>query len=208
MSEYVELVPRRNRGWPWPEDSWGLTPMYGEDGWCRSCGLPKHPQTGSIVLQSRGLTATGVWVPNWQFDVYCLAETIAAEAVSRFNIRLRPVATPQRSEAGARQIVIDPSALHWFDEADLRRIITEIHGRALEICPACGTTRWLPVGMDSLPRPDRSVFAGDPLVLASREWFGAGKQSFRQILWRRDLADFLMSRSPRDLHHVTLPGAD
>lgn len=35
MNDYVEIVLRRNRGWPWPEDSWGLSPMYGEDGWCR-----------------------------------------------------------------------------------------------------------------------------------------------------------------------------
>lgn len=32
MNEYVELYLKRNRGWPWPEDSWGLTPMFGEDG--------------------------------------------------------------------------------------------------------------------------------------------------------------------------------
>jgi hypothetical protein len=35
-------------------------------------------------------------------------------------------------------------------------------------------------------------------VVASPEWFGAGKQSFRQILWRRDLADFLVAASPKD----------
>ena len=182
--------------------------MYGDDGWCRSCGVPKHPQTGSLVLQSKGLTVTGVWVPNWQFDAYCLAELIAAEAVSRFNVRLRPVASPTGKVTGAHQIAIESSALAWFDEADLRRIIAPIHGQASESCPACGTTRWLPVGMDSLPLPGPSVFSGNPPVVASSEWFGAGKRSFRQILWRSDLADFLLSSSPRDFHRVTFPGAD
>lgn len=36
MTEYVELHLERNRGWPWPEDSWGLTPTFGEDGWCHA----------------------------------------------------------------------------------------------------------------------------------------------------------------------------
>ncbi|MGZ5422727.1 hypothetical protein [Aeromicrobium sp.] len=34
--------------------------------------------------------------------------------------------------------------------------------------------------------------------MASPEWFGAGNQTFRQILWRRDIAQFLLEVSPRD----------
>lgn len=42
--------------------------MYGEDGWCRACGVPQRAQCGSMVLQRKGLTVAGAWVPNWQFD--------------------------------------------------------------------------------------------------------------------------------------------
>jgi len=35
-------------------------------------------------------------------------------------------------------------------------------------------------------------------VLASQEWFGVGKRSFHQIIWRRDVAEFLVTSSPKD----------
>ena len=77
MDDFVELCAKRNRGWPWPEDSYGLTPMFGKGGWCRSCGTPLHAQSGSLVLQRRGLTVSGAWVPNWQFDVICMEQSLA-----------------------------------------------------------------------------------------------------------------------------------
>src|SRR5260370_5519256 len=52
--DFVHLSLRRNRGWPWPEDSWGLDSMYGETGWCHSCGTPLHEQSGSLTLQAGG----------------------------------------------------------------------------------------------------------------------------------------------------------
>ena len=89
MNDLVWLDLKRNRGWPWPEDSWGLTPMFGEDGWCRSCGVPKGPQTGSIVLQRKGFKVVeGAWVPNWQFDALCLERSVADEAASRLELDL------------------------------------------------------------------------------------------------------------------------
>ncbi len=198
MSDYVEIVLRRNRGWPWPENSWGLTPMYGEDGWCHTCGVPKRAQTGPIVLQRKGLKIEGAWVPNWQFDVYCLAPAIADAASERFGIGLRPIASVTEPIIDASQVAIDSTAEPWFDLADLNRLIASIHGHASETCSECGVTRWMPVGMDVLPGPPDSVMAEQPAVVASPEWFGAGKQSFRQILWRRDVADFLLASSPKD----------
>jgi len=198
MSSYVEIVLQRNRGWPWPEDSWGLSPMFGEDGWCRSCGVPKHPQSGSIVLQKRGLTVEGGWVPNWQFDVYCLARDLANGAADRFGLELRPVASAAGPSLPAGQIIIASSRAAWFDPRDLTRLISPIHGVAFETCQECGTTRWLPVGMDVLPMPPTEVVVEEPPVIASPERFGAGKQSFRQILWRRDVAEFLAAASPKD----------
>lgn len=48
-------------------------------------------------------------------------------------------------------------------------------------------------------------FDGDPAVIASPEWFGDGKQSFRQILWRRDLAQLLLNAGPRDFKIQEVP---
>ncbi len=198
MTNYVEIALRRNRGWPWPEDSWGLTPMYGEEGWCHSCGVPMHPQTGSIVLQRKGLKVEGAWVPNWQFDVYCMAQPIAMAAQEQFAIGLRPVASVGQVALGASQVVIDSSDAPWFSPDHLKRVISPIHGEAFETCSDCGVTRWLPVGMEVLPPPPELVLAAEPPVVASPEWFGAGKRSFRQILWRRDVAQFLLMSSPKD----------
>lgn len=198
MNNYVEIVLRRNRGWPWPEDSWGLTPMFGESGWCRSCGVPKHPQTGSIVLQQKGLKIEGGWVPNWQFDVYCLAQPLALEARERFKVQLMPVASVSGPNLEASQIFIPSSTTPWFDRSELTRLIAPIHGEASETCGECDVTRWMPVGMDVLPMPPADVFIDQPAVIASPEWFGAGKQSFRQILWRPDIAQFLVASSPKD----------
>jgi hypothetical protein len=172
--------------------------MFGEDGWCHSCGVPKHEQTGSIVLQPKGLKVEGAWVPNWQFDVYCLAQAHARVAVERFEVSLRPVMSPEGQMIKANQVTVRSSPKPWFDPAVLTTRIEPVHGMAYETCSDCLVTRWMPVGMDTLPRPTDSIFAEEPAVVASPEWFGAGKQSFRQILWRRDVADYLVSVAPKD----------
>lgn len=197
MNDYVEIVLRRNRGWPWPEDSWGLMPIYGEDGWCRVCGVPQHPQSGSIVLQSRGLTVSGAWVPNWQFDVYCMESEFGARAEADFGLTFRSVRSP-KGELDAVQVIIDSSQDQWFRPGDLDRLISPIHGVASEECAVCGIVRWMPVGMDTLPPPPVELLASEPPVVASPEWFGAGYRSFRQIIWRRDVAVFMLSVGPKD----------
>jgi hypothetical protein len=199
MKDYVEIALLRNRGWPWPDDSWGLTPMFGGDGWCRACGVPQHEQTGSVVLRRAGMaTVVGGWVPYWRYDVYCLERSLAVGAAELFGVDLRPVQWPRTPAGEAEQIVIPTSADSWFDESDLAERVSQVHGEASETCEDCGMTRWLPVMMVDLPMPPSAIFAGQPAVVASPEWFGAGARSFSQILWRRDLADFLVAASPKD----------
>lgn len=171
--------------------------MFGADGWCRVCGVPQHPQSGSIVLQSRGLTVSGGWVPFWQYDVYCLEAGFRAEAEADFGLSFRTVRAP-KGELDALQVVIDSSPQPWFDADVLEKIIAPIHGEASEECVVCGIVRWMPVGMDILPPPSAEVLASNPPVVASPEWFGAGYRSFRQIVWRRDVAEFLLGVGPKD----------
>lgn len=198
MSDFVDLEFRRNRGWPWPEDSSGRTPMFGVDGWCHACGVPQREQCGSMVLQRRGLTVAGVWVPNWRFDTICLERDIAVEVAARFRVELREVGWPVSSPGDAMQIVIPSTPQNWFDEEQLRARVVERHGSAGARCDVCGIWRWLPLTFGWLPPVlDPSALDGYDIV-ASPEWFGDGWSALRQILVRRELAEFLRAASPRD----------
>jgi len=206
MGDYVWLHWLRTRGWPWPDDSWGNTPMYGETGWCHSCGVPQLPQGGSLVLQRRSLTCTGVWLPNWQFDAICLDAEVATAVRARFGVELRPVAWPRTPLGEAYQIVAPTVGSSWFDPEMLRERTIARHGRDGARCPVCGTWRWLPLTPAMLPPLDFEPALGDVDVAASPEWFGDGCSARRQILVSRGLAELLASSSPRDLAIQELDG--
>ena len=198
MTEYVQLYWKRNRGWPWPEDSWGLTPMFGADGWCHSCGVPRHPQTGSIVFERKGMVVEGGWVPNWQFDVICVESAVAERAASRFDLDLRQVHWHATAPGEAVQIVVPTVGSSRFDQDELRDKAIETHSVAGAACPDCGIWRWMPLAFGFLP-PLRVTPELDGVdVAASPEWFGDGKKAFRQVLVRRGLAELLAAASPRD----------
>lgn len=120
-----------------------------------------------------------------------------ARAEADFGLTFRSVRSP-KGELDAVQVVIDSSQDKWFLPGELDKLISPIHGVASEECAVCGIVRWMPVGMDILPPPPVEVLASEPPVVASPEWFGAGYQSFRQVVWRRDVADFMLSVGPKD----------
>jgi hypothetical protein len=198
MSDFVQLYWKRNRGWPWPEDSWGLTPMFGEDGWCHSCGVPKHAQTGSLILQRKGMKVEGGWVPNWQFDPICLERSVAEEAASRFNLELLKVDWHGSPPGDAMQIVVPSVGEAWFDPDELREKTIERHGTAGATCSECGVWRWMPLLFGFLPPLRITPGLGDADIAASPEWFGDGWKAFRQILVRGELAELIADASPRD----------
>lgn len=105
----------------------------------------------------------------------------------------------------AMQISVPSVGDAWFDPDELRERMVARHGSAGATCSACGIWRWLPLGYGDLP-PLRIVPGlGDVDVAASPEWFGDGWESYRQILWRRELAELLVQASPRDfkIHEVS-----
>ena len=206
MRDIVWLHWFRNRGWPWPEDSWGLTPMYGEDGWCRSCGVPRVPQCGSLILERKGLTCVGAWVPNWRFDAICLDAGLAQEVRASFNVELRSIAWPHAPLGEAFQIVALAVGQSWFDPKLLRERAIAHHGRDGARCPACGQWRWLPLMHGLLPPIDIPPALQDADIAASPEWFGDGLQASRQILVRRELAELIAAASPRDFAVQELDG--
>lgn len=193
------MVLRRNRGWPWPDDSWGLRPLYGDGGWCQTCHIPTREQNGNLVLKRSGLTPTGAWVPNWLFDVLCLAEELAKEVAARFPVVLRQIDTPKAGERlPAMQLIVPTTVAHWYDEGELIDQTTRRHGEAGAACPTCGTWRWLPLPKSELPRAISDTSWEGQSAIASPEWFGAGGQSYRQVALARPLGELLAERSPRD----------
>lgn len=201
MNDFAELTLRRNRGWPWPESSWGLTPMFGEDGWCHTCGVPRRPQSGSLVLERKGFAkgVEGVWVPNWQFDVICLERRLAEAVTQQFDVELRAVEWHGSAPGEAVQLVVPTVGAQWFDPDELRRAALAQHGTAGAECSECGVWRWMPLAFGSLPPLRITPTLGHEVVVAaSPEWFGDGHKAFRQILVRRGLAERIARASPRD----------
>jgi len=210
MGPFVSLSPRRNRGWPWPEDSFGLTPVHGPDGWCRACGVPSKPQSGSLVLQRRGITVQGAWMPYWRYDVICLEADLASRIARRFRVDLIDVEWHASPPGRAAQILVPTVGARWFDHDELRDRVTAEHGRPGETCGRCGAMRWLPLGF--APVPPLTTLTLPPLldvpefaehdVVASPEWFGDGMSAFRHILVRRELAETIVAAGPRDFRIV------
>jgi hypothetical protein len=193
---------RRNRGYPWPEDSYGMDPMFGPDGWCHSCGIPKVPQRGSIVLQrSTKSKFDGAWVPHWQYDAWCLSEQVTQAARERFDLGLMPVEWKGPGTGRAWQIVAPAAGETCFDSDALAAAAVAKHGEPGGSCPECGTWRWFPLDYQELPAVALPSTV-DLDVFACPEWFGAGKQAYRQTLFRRPLAELLVEASPRDFKVV------
>jgi hypothetical protein len=208
MGDFVQLYYRRNRGWPWPEDSWGLTPMYGEDGWCRSCGIPKVEQSGSLAIQRKGMARCDeVWVPNWQFDTFCLEKGLADKVAERFRVRFTTIDWRGSSPCEAAQLVVAATEVPWFDTEALRRVAIARHGTAGADCPECGIWRWMPLPFGTLPPLRSQPEFADADVAASPEWFGDGWNAFRQVLFRRELAEFIAAANPRGFEVRSVLGA-
>ncbi len=173
--------------------------MFGEDGWCHSCGVPKGPQSGSLVLQRRGLRVEGAWVPNWQFDVICMTAELGRVAAERFRLETRVVRWPAGPVGDVVQIVIPVVGKSWFDPEELRAEAIKRHGVDGARCEACGVWRWMPLVLEMLP-PFRITppLPDDVAIAASPEWFGSGYSAYREVIMKRELAEFLVEASPRD----------
>jgi hypothetical protein len=159
-----------------------------------------------MVLQRRNLTIAGAWVPNWQFDTICLEQSLAQKAASLFRLELLPVEWPGAAPGDAMQIVIPSVGDAWFDPDELEAAAVAQHGSAGSRCSECGIWRWLPLSAGTVPLLIKPGL-GDTEIAASPEWFGDGRQSFREVLVRRELAELLVAESPRDFKIHEIPAA-
>lgn len=157
--------------------------------------VPRRGRVGSLVLQRKDLTVVEAWVPYWQYNAICLKRSVAEEAASRFGLELRTVEWPRTPAGEARQIVVPTVGDAWFDPDELRQKVIAKHGTAGATCSECSTWRWMPLGLGSCRRCRSKSGLGDADIAASPEWFGDGWNAFREILVRRELAEFI-SREP------------
>jgi hypothetical protein len=118
MRDFVALSAKRNRGWPWPDDSWGLAPMYGAEGWCRSCCVPRQPRRGSLILQRKRFKVQGAWSSYWHWGI-CLEAELADEIAAAFRVELMDVKWHASSPGKAREVIAPPVGERWFDEFDV-----------------------------------------------------------------------------------------
>jgi hypothetical protein len=195
----VDLSFRFTPGWPWPESSWGLDPMYGPHGWCHACGTPTAPQTGHLTLQGNGFPAAPVFVPHWQYDAVCLDAATAATVASGFRVAMREVHKPRTGGTGVQQLLPEVTGSDWYDPTDLAVAARDSHPHDESVgstCQECGHWRWLPLSPGQAPARLESIKA-DGDVIASPEIFGAGWKTFRHLLFRRPLAELLVAANPR-----------
>lgn len=199
--DWVALDFRFTPGWPWPESSYGLDPMYGEDGWCHECGTPLRPQIGPLTIQGSGFPKAEVWIPNWRYDSVCVSGSLAEQLREHFDVQMRDVHKPRHGATGVQQLIPSISERPWYAKRALSKVVLGRHSKDGDrqtgsLCPACGNFKWLPVNEDEVTINPESLET-DADVVASCELFGAGKRSFRHVLFRRDLAELLVEANPR-----------
>lgn len=176
--------------------------MFGEDGWCHSCGVPRRDQCGQLVLQRKKVELfKGAWLPHWQYDAICLDHSLGEKIRQRFTVELREIAWPDDKNGPGLQVVVHDSGQSWFDPDELSVSALERHGVAGNSCTECGVWKWMPLMSSGygLPRVCHDLTGEVRDVVASAEWFGDGLMAFRQVLVRRDLATLIAEPSPRDV---------
>lgn len=202
VTDWVALSPRHTPGWPWPEDSYGLGPMYGDRGWCRGCGTPLCEQTGALVIQGRKFPTSDVWMPHWRYDVVCVSAQLAASIGKSFAVEFGEVHKPRMGPTGVKQILPARTAEAWRRPEELARAVRHQHRvhygeRTGSSCGHCGRWKWLPVSEGAAPIVASAV-ASPFDVIASPETFGDVHKSFRHLLFRRPLGEALVAASPRN----------
>ena len=184
--------------------------MFGEDGWCHSCGVTLKPQTGSMILQRKGLAKPeGAWLPYFKPNAICLDRSLAEKVRERFQVELLEVHWPSKEPDGpVWQMVIPTVGSAWFPTEELRERAIAYHGTDGQRCADCGVWRWMPLFFEQLPPVQVDLTALGVDVAACPEWFGDGHSAFHLLLMRRELAELIATASPRDFTVVPVAVTD
>jgi hypothetical protein len=177
----------------------------------REAAVAAMVESVSAEAPSSGLFSTTVTIYGQQVvvegsvvDAVCLGKTISDEIATSFSLPVLPVNWHRTAPGEAVQIVAPTLGEAWFDHDELAQRVAARHGATGARCPACGTWRWYPLPPQELP-PLRVALPRDVDVAASPEWFGAGCRAFRELAFRRQLAEMIATASPRDFEVRELP---
>jgi hypothetical protein len=140
-------------------------------------------------------------MPNWLFDVVCVSLELGQEISERFAVQLREVRKPRGGGAWARQLIPLMTPGTWYDSTDLASAVIARHGQHSGTqtgaqCSVCQTWRWLPVIEGAAPVRLQPLTDAKSDVVASPEVFGDGLASYRHLLFRRPLGEFLERAHP------------
>lgn len=181
--------------------------MYGDQGWCPSCGVPIGARSGPLALQKKGLPKPeGVWRPYWHDDVICLESRLAEEAERRFALQHRPVTWPRGVPSNISEVIIPVVGESWYEAEKLCQRALKHYGKPVgNRCRECEPWKWMPLAAYTASQlhGEASTYMGP--IMASPEWFGDGFAAFRHVLLRRDVALFLESHGRRDFRIEELP---
>jgi len=210
--EWVALTTRFTSGWPWPEDSYGMDPMFGSDGWCHSCGTALSVQSGPLTIQGSKFPTASLWMPNWQFDAICVAPELADGIRDRFSVELGEVHKPRGGATGVMQLLPAVTPEPWYEPRLLADAVHARHkanegDRTGHRCDECDRWKWLPIGEGEVPIRSQALTTNDD-VIASSEMFGDGFSSFRHLLFRRQLGEVLVAANRRSWSVVAVTVVD
>jgi hypothetical protein len=124
--------------------------------------------------------------------------SVVAGVSDRFKVDLSEVAWHGAEPGEALQFVAPSVGDAWFDPDQLRNKAIERNGESGARCPESGMWRWMPLTFARLLPIIMSPEWAQHDVIASPEWFGAGHQTFCQILMRRELAELIAVSSSED----------
>jgi hypothetical protein len=137
-------------------------------------------------------------MPYWSYDTICVDADLAQAIEGGFGVSTREVIWARGAASPIRQLVVPVVGTSWHVPDQLGRVAKALHGQTGATCTECGTLRWAPMNINRLTGLSSEASACGGTIMASPEWFGGGLQSFRHILVRRQLAEFMTARSPRD----------
>ena len=109
------------------------------------------------------------------------------------------------------QLLPAVSAIPWCGEVPLEVAVRKRHERydgngIGATCPSCRRWRWLPIPEGEVPiKRDALAVSGD--LSASPQIFGDGFLTFRHLVYRRPLGEFLADADPRTQSVVELERA-
>lgn len=203
---YGYLETLRHRTWPSPKSNVArmLDSRYGVGNWCLACGVPSAGSTNCVTLLSEGKTWAGAWVPNLLYDVYCADATSWRELAGGADVEIGEIRWQGVDGGSAIHIVPELTEESFLDPTALTEATVAVHGTPGEACAVCGVFKWFGLPFDSPGMAlSRVPSEREGLALASAEWFGAGLNAFRVILFQGALAEAVARSNPMDFVHVS-----